>query len=163
MEGEVLFDVDFQCARIHAVREMARQEGVPLVINARTDLFWPCVPGTKSEKFDQAVLRAKAYIEAGADCFYPILLGDRETLGRLYEAIRAPINVLAPTCRATLRELEDTGIARLSLGPALCWASLTVMKRIALELQNYGSFDLFTQDVITTSEIQEYLSKEPMT
>ncbi len=161
-EGEVLFDVDFQCARIRAVREMARQEGVPLVINARTDVFWPCVPGTDSEKFDQAVLRAKAYIEAGADCFYPILLGDRETLSRLYEAIRAPINILAPTCRATLRELEDMGIARLSLGPALCWASLTVMKRIALELQNYGSFDLFTQDVITTSEIQEYLSKEPM-
>ncbi len=156
-EGEVMFDVDFQCDRIRAVREMARQEGVPLVINARTDVYWPRVPGTEGEKFDQAVLRAKAYFQAGADCFYPITLGDLETLERLHEAIRAPINVLAPTCRATLRELDDAGIARLSLGPALIWASLTVMRKIAVELQNYGSFDLFTRDMITTDEIRQYV------
>ena len=144
-EGETLFETDFQCARIRAVRQMARQEGVPLVINARTDVFWPRVPGTDAEKFDQAVLRAKAYFEAGADCFYPIILGDLQTLKRLHAAIRAPINVLAPTSRATIRELEDAGIARLSLGPALMWASLTTMKKIAGELQNYGSFDLFTR------------------
>jgi 2-methylisocitrate lyase-like PEP mutase family enzyme len=53
-------------ARIHAVREMARQEGISLFINARTDIFWPRVPGTGTEKFEQAVHRAHAYIEAGA-------------------------------------------------------------------------------------------------
>ena len=124
-EGEVLFDVDFQCARIRAVRDVARQEGVPLFINARTDVYWPKVSGTEAEKFDQAAVRGKAYLQAGADCFYPIILGDLETLKKLQKEIRAPINVLAPTCRPTLRELEAAGIARLSLGPALIWASLT--------------------------------------
>ena len=161
-EGEVMFEVDFQCARIRAVREMARQEGVPLFINARTDVYWPRVSGTEGEKFDQAVLRAKAYLQAGADCFYPIVLGDLETLKRLHKAIRAPINVLAPTCRATLRELEDAGIERFSLGPELIWASLTVMRNIAVELQNYGSLDLFRRDMITNDEILQYVSKEPM-
>jgi 2-methylisocitrate lyase-like PEP mutase family enzyme len=161
-EGEVLFSMEDQCARIRAVREMAQQEGVPLVINARTDVFWPRVAGTEAEKFEEAVRRAKAYFAAGADCFYPIILGDLDTLKRLYEAIRAPINVLAPTSGATLRELEDAGIARVSLGPALMWASLTLMKKIAVELQNYGSFDLFTKDMITTDEIRAYLSKGPM-
>jgi 2-methylisocitrate lyase-like PEP mutase family enzyme len=161
-EGETLFETDFQCARIRAVREMARQEGVPLFINARTDVFWPRVPGTDAEKFDQAVLRAKAYLEAGADCFYPIILGDLQTLKRLHAAIRAPINVLAPTSRASIRELEDAGIARLSLGPALMWASLTIMKKIAGELRNYGSFDLFTRDMITTDEIRQFVSTEFM-
>src|SRR5262249_51221213 len=33
-EGERLFEVEFQCARIRAVRDMAREEGVPLFINA---------------------------------------------------------------------------------------------------------------------------------
>jgi len=42
------------------------------------------------------------------------------------------------------------------------WASLTVMKKIAMELQNYGSFDLFTSDIITTDEIKQYVSKMPM-
>ena len=161
-EGEVMFEVDFQCARIRAVREMAREEGVPLFINARTDVYWPRVSGTEGEKFDQAVLRAKAYLQAGADCFYPIVLGDLETLKRLHKAIRAPINVLAPTCRATLRELEDAGIERFSLGPELIWASLTVMRKIAVELQNYGSLDPFRRDMITTDEIRQYVSKEPM-
>ena len=149
-EGEVLFDLDFQCERIRAVREMARQEGVPLVINARTDVFWTRVPGTEAEKFDEAVRRARAYLQAGADCFYPIILGELETLKRLHEAIGAPINVLAPTSHATLRELEEAGVARLSLGPALMWASLSVMKKIAQYLQNYGSFDAFTRDMIST-------------
>jgi 2-methylisocitrate lyase-like PEP mutase family enzyme len=161
-EGERLFEVEFQCARISAVRAMARQEGVPFFINARTDVFWPRVPGTEAEKFAEAVRRAQAYFAAGADCFYPIILGDLGTLRRLYEAIQAPINVLAPTSQATLRELEAAGIARLSLGPGLMWASLTVMKKIAVELQNYGSFDLFTRDIITTDEIKRYVSKTPM-
>jgi 2-methylisocitrate lyase-like PEP mutase family enzyme len=161
-EGEVLFPIEFQCERIRAVREMARQEGVPLVINARTDVFWPRVPGTDAEKFDEAVRRARAYLEAGGDCFYPIILGDLDTLRRLNAAIQMPINVLAPTAGATLRELEDAGIARVSLGPALMWASLTAMRNIAVGLKNYGSFDPFTRDMITVDEIRSYLSKEPM-
>ena len=36
------------------------------------------------------------------------------------------------------------------------------MRKIAVELQNYGSFDSFTRDMITTDEIRQYLSKEPM-
>ena len=98
-EGEVLFPIEFQCARIRAVREMAEQEGVPLFINARTDVFWPRVPGTDEEKLEEAMRRARAYLDAGGDCFYPILLGDLDTLKRIHEAIQAPINVLAPTVR----------------------------------------------------------------
>jgi 2-methylisocitrate lyase-like PEP mutase family enzyme len=161
-EGEVLFPLEFQCARIRAVREMARQEGVPLFINARTDVFWPRVPGTDAEKFDEAVRRARAYREAGGDAFYPILLGDLATIRRLQEAIEMPLNILAPTAGAGLRELEDAGVARVSLGPALIWASLTTMRNIAVGLQNYGSFDPFTKDMIAPDEILAYLSKEPM-
>jgi 2-methylisocitrate lyase-like PEP mutase family enzyme len=161
-EGEVLFPIDYQVARIRAVREMANQEGVPLFINARTDVFWPIVPGTPEEKLEEAIRRARAYLEAGGDCFYPILLGDLETLKRIYEATKAPINVLAPTSKATLEELEEAGIARVSLGPALMWAALTTMRNIAVGLQNYGSFEPFTQNMISSDDIRAYLSKEPM-
>ena len=161
-EGEVLLPVEAQCERIRAVREMAEQEGVPLFINARTDVFFPRVPGTAAEKLDEAITRARAYLEAGADCFYPILLGDLDTLKRIYEAIRAPINVLAPTSKATLEELEEAGIARVSLGPALMRATLTAMRNIGIGLQNYGPFDPFTRDMITGDEIRAYVSKTPM-
>ena len=161
-EGETLFPAEFQCERIRAVREMARQEGVPLVINARTDVFWPRVPGTPDEKLAEAIRRARLYLEAGGDSFYPILLGDLETLTTIYGAIQAPINVLAPTSAASLRELEAAGIARVSLGPSLMWASLTVMKKVAQELQEYGSFDLFTRDMISTEEIKAFVRQGPM-
>ena len=68
----------------------------------------------------------------------------------------------APMSQATLRELEEAGIARVSLGPALMWASLTVMRNIAVQLQNYGSFDPFTRDMITPDEIRAYVRREPM-
>jgi 2-methylisocitrate lyase-like PEP mutase family enzyme len=161
-EGEILFPIEFQCARIRAVREMARQEGIPLFINARTDVFWPAVPGTAEEKFDEAVRRARAYREAGGDSFYPILLGDLVTIRRLYEAIQMPINIIALTSGGGLRELEDAGIARVSLGPSLMWATLTLMRNIAVDLQNYGSFEPFTKDMMPQDEIVAYLSKEPM-
>lgn len=161
-EGERLFDVDFQVARIKAVREMARQEGVPLVINARTDVFWPRIPGTDEDKLEEGIRRARAYLAAGADCFYPIILGDLAILRRLFEAIRAPINVLAPTSKASLRELEAAGIARVSLGPALMWATQALMKKVGRELQQYGPFDVFAHDMMTMDEIRQFVSREPM-
>ena len=42
------------------------------------------------------------------------------------------------------------------------WAALTVMRNIAADLRNHGSFDAFTRDMITSDEVKAYLSKEPM-
>ena len=52
----------------------------------------PRVAGMDAETFDQAVGRAKAYLQAGADCIHPIVLDDLGTLKRLPEAVQAPIN-----------------------------------------------------------------------
>jgi 2-methylisocitrate lyase-like PEP mutase family enzyme len=161
-EGETLFPIEFQCERIRAVRAVAQEEGVPLVINGRTDVFIPKVPGTNEEKLDEGIRRAKAYLEAGADCFYPIVLGDLELLKKIYAAIQAPINVLAPTSAAGLAELEEAGIARVSLGPALMWAVMGTMKRIGQELQNYGSFESFTRDMIPGDEVRAFVRSEQM-
>jgi 2-methylisocitrate lyase-like PEP mutase family enzyme len=81
----------------------------------------PRVAETDAERFHQTVRRAKAYVQAGADCIHLVVLGDLGTLKRrLPEAVQAPINVLALTCRATLREPEDAGIARLSWASPWC-------------------------------------------
>jgi len=120
------------------------------------------VPGTPEEKLEEGIRRAKAYLAAGADCFYPIILGDLETLKKIHAAIQAPINVLAPTSAAGLAELEEAGIARVSLGPALMWAAMTTMKKVAEELQNYGSFDSFTRDMISGDEIKAFVRGEQM-
>ena len=152
-EGGPLRPIDFQCERIAAVRQMAEQEGVPLVINARIDVFISGGSRSKSEMTAETITRAKAYLEFGADCIYPIALGDVETLQQIQAEIDAPINVYASASTASMPELEAIRISRLSLGPGFLKASLTAMKRVALELKNYSSYDSFTKDVMTSEEI----------
>jgi hypothetical protein len=45
---------------------------------------------------------------------------------------------------------------------ALISASLTLMRNIAVELLDYGSFYSFTRNVMTSNEIRQFLSSEPM-
>ena len=52
-------------------REAARAAAIPIVINARTDLYLLNI-GDEAARFDEAVAGGKAYLAAGADCFYPI-------------------------------------------------------------------------------------------
>ena len=42
------------------------------------------------------------------------------------------------------------------------WAALTTMRNVAVDLQDYGSFDAFTRDVITMDEGRAYIRGEPM-
>ena len=84
-----LRSVEDMVARIRAAREAARAAGIPIVINARTDLYLKNI-GDEQSRFHEAVARARAYLAAGADCFYPITLRDADTIGRLVRAVSAP-------------------------------------------------------------------------
>lgn len=161
-EGGPLRTIDSQCARIQAVRAMADREGIPLVINARTDVFLQDVNAPKSSKVAETITRAREYLQSGADCIYPITVGDIETLNLIRAETGAPINVYASKSAASMRELEAAGISRLSLGPGLIKAGLTTMKKIARELQDYGSYDLFTDQAMSSDEIRQYVSKDRM-
>ena len=103
--------------RIAAAREAARAAGVPIVINARTDLYLRNIgdPGTR---FDEAVERGKAYLAAGADCFYPITLRDPPTIARLVKALSAPIDIYVRGLPGGV-ELEALGVARASTATAV--------------------------------------------
>ncbi len=158
-EGGPLQPIDFQCERIQAIRNMADKEGIPLVINARIDVFMRSADISRSEKIAETISRGKAYLDAGADCLYPIGPGDVETLKRIREETEAPINVYASKLAASMKELAAIGISRLSLGPGLIRASLTTMRNVARELLDYGSYDSFSaEDIMTSDEIREYIS-----
>lgn len=160
-EGGALRPVEAQCERIRAVRRAADREGIPLVINARIDVFLRSEP-KPADKLTETIARARAYVEAGADCIYPVIVGDIDTLRAIREATDAPINVYASRSTAPMRELETLGVNRLSVGPGLLKAALTTMKNVARDLKNYGSYAAFTQDVISNAEISDYVSHDKM-
>lgn len=158
-EGGPLQPIDFQCERIQAIRNMADKEGIPLVINARIDVFMRSADISRSEKIAETISRGKAYLDAGADCLYPIGPGDVETLKRIREETEAPINVYASKLAASMKELAAIGISRLSLGPGLIRASLTTMRNVAQQLLDYGPYDSFSaEDIMTSDEIRKYIS-----
>ncbi|MCH7756357.1 isocitrate lyase/phosphoenolpyruvate mutase family protein [candidate division KSB1 bacterium] len=158
-EGGPLQPIDFQCERIQAIRNMADKEGIPLVINARIDVFMRSAEISPSEKIAETISRGKAYLDAGADCLYPIGPGDVETLKRIREETEAPINVYASKLAASMKELAAIGISRLSLGPGLIRASLTTMRNVAQQLLDYGPYDSFSaDDIMTSDEIRKYIS-----
>ena len=155
--GDSLHDIDFQGDRIRAIRSMANQEGVPLVINARVDTHIREDDLSDEDRLAETITRAKTYLEAGADCIYPIVVHALEILTTIHDAIQAPINVLALPNVPSMRELEAAGIARLSLGPFLFKAALTTMQNVAKELLAYSPYDVFSEGAMSSDEVHQYL------
>jgi 2-methylisocitrate lyase-like PEP mutase family enzyme len=132
--------IETAAARIRAARQAANATGVPLVINARVDLYIKNV-GDAASRFDETVRRAKAYLEAGADCIYPFGLGDVDVIARLVKAIGAPINVVARAGTPPAADLERIGVARVSIASGATLAVMSLIKAIGADLYANRRFD----------------------
>ena len=159
VEGGPLRSVQEQCDRLRAARQAADEAGISLVINARIDCFLREDGGTGEEKIAETISRGKAYMEAGADCLYPILAADRDLLVAIRSGTGAPINVYASASLPPVAELEEIGISRLSLGPGFLKAGLTTMRNAARHLLETGSYEPFTREVISSDEIGKMIEK----
>lgn len=142
----VLIDEMEFCERISAIRELSDSLGFHLVINARTDSFYTST-GSSQEKLSESIKRGNKYREAGADCIFVQPVWDKETIKTLVKEINAPVNILSnPAIGAGLppsvRELQDMGVSRLSLGSSLMKATLALIKKVADELSENGTYDL---------------------
>jgi 2-methylisocitrate lyase-like PEP mutase family enzyme len=155
-EEGVLRPVEEQCRRISVVRQVADRRGIPLVINARVDSFLSSSFGDYGDATEDAVTRARAYAEAGADCIYPIGPGDEETARVLRARIELPINILVTPTAAPLKVLETIGVNRVSFGPFLFRSCLRKFIDIAETLLNQGDCSCIS-DMLSKAETAEYL------
>lgn len=117
--GTGLHATDRQASRIRAIREAAEAAGVPLFINARTDLFLQHRqdPSRHAGLLGEALERAAAYAEAGASGFFVPALLDEDLLGQVCRTVRLPVNALLFPDAPAPRRLAELGIARISHGP----------------------------------------------
>ena len=133
-------------ARVRAAREAADGSGVPIVINARVD-NWMQHDGTAVQaRLDDAIDRARAYLDAGADGIYPIGLTDRATLVALVRALDAPVNVAAAAGMPHLAELAELGIARVSTATRLATLALGAVDQAVRTMLATGCFDSLAAD-----------------
>lgn len=80
------------------------------------------------------------YVEAGADCVFVPGVVEEDTIRRLAEAIRAPLNVVAGLANTIdAPTLYCLGVKRVSLGGSLARAALTTLERAGRELLESGT------------------------
>ncbi len=104
-------------ARLQAARETAKKEGVPIVINARCDIFH-LKDYEEKMRLPATLERCKAYLAAGADCVYPFGLRDLAIIAALTEGLDAPVNITGRPGMPSLTELERMGVARVTIASA---------------------------------------------
>lgn len=148
-----LVDVATQVELIKAIRAAADDWGVPVVINARIDVYLHG-SGDAPERFAEAARRGNAYREAGADCVFPIGLSDASAIGELVRAVAGPLNILAGPHTPTVPELARLGVARVSVGGGLARMALGAVRRAAEELAEQGTFTAITREALSPAEFR---------
>jgi len=133
-----LLDLSLAVEKIKAARLAAAQLRVPMVVNARTDVY--LLPDAQpAAGYYEAHRRLTAYRDAGADCVFAPGLKDPETIGRLVRDLQCPVNILAVAGTPSVPELEKLGVARVSLGSGPMRATLGLLRKMAEELKADGT------------------------
>jgi 2-methylisocitrate lyase-like PEP mutase family enzyme len=112
-----LRDPDEHAEWLRAVRQAASDDGYPLVINARVDVFLgPWLSGASGQEqfVPDALRRANAYLEAGADSVYPIGLLETDPLRSFVSEVDGPVNVIHVPQGSSVAEQASLGVARIS-------------------------------------------------
>ena len=151
-------DLPLQVEKIRAICETAKSLGVPLVLNARTDVYLQPI-GPEATRLERTVERLCAYRDAGAMCVFAPGVYDRETIAKLVKAVEAPVNILANPACPPIAELEKIGVARVSTGSGIMRAALGLVRRIGKEMLESRSCETMFAGSIPHSELNRMMTR----
>jgi 2-methylisocitrate lyase-like PEP mutase family enzyme len=127
-----------------------------LVIIARTDAI-------AANGFDDAMERAAAYIEAGADMTFVEAPRTREQIAEIPKRLAAPqlINIVAGglTPMIGIDELESMGFSMILYANAALQASIAAMQKVLVHLKEHGSLDGVSAQLASFEERQRLVGK----
>jgi 2-methylisocitrate lyase-like PEP mutase family enzyme len=152
LPDNTLADLDTQTAILREIKAA----NLPLVVNARTDVYLAGI-GDPATRFERTVERLNAYREAGADCLFAPGIRDPETIAALTREVRGPLNILAVAGSPATGDLERMGVARVSVGSGPSRAALGLVRRIAMELREHGTYAAMTGDQVPYDELNQIL------
>jgi 2-methylisocitrate lyase-like PEP mutase family enzyme len=129
-------DPDLHARKVEAARKAADATGVPLFINARTDVYLQGLAEGHAA-YTETVQRAERYRSAGASGIFVPGPSDDDLIGRLAEAIKLPLNIMLLPSLASAARLQALGVRRVSSATAPFRAAYaTVAKATAAFLQD---------------------------
>jgi 2-methylisocitrate lyase-like PEP mutase family enzyme len=125
---------------VEAALAAAEAEGVPFVLNARTDAFLLAGDRPHSDVTADAIARGRAFLDAGAACVFVPGLLDESTVRTLVDALGPQqISLIAVPGSLGVSEMQRLGVARVSVGPWSQHVALTALADAATDLLAGGS------------------------
>ena len=143
--GDTLYEQSHAVDRVRAATEAAESLDFPFTVTARAECYLVGHP----EPFEESVLRANLYREAGADCLFVPGVKDTQTIASLVREIDGPISVVMGLAGAPLSvaELASIGVKRISIGGSLARATFGLIRRAAEEIRDQGTFTFAAEQV----------------
>lgn len=155
-----LLPAETQSHKIRLIRAVANEMGVPLFINARSDVYlYENNFDHAGSKLEELIKRGLSYKEAGADGFFPILIKQEKEISTLIATIDLPINILTIPGIPDLKTLRKLGVARVTLGPSLLKFAVKAMRSLAMQLKEQEGLSAITGNEITTDFLKNLVSK----
>ena len=152
LSGKSLVDTSAMAAKIRAAVASRRDPG--FVIIARTDAR--SVTG-----FDDAVARARAYVDAGADVIFPEALESRDEFAAFAREIRAPLianmTEFGRSPLLTLAELGELGFAAMLAPVTLFRVAMKAVENALAELRDRGTQAGYIERMQTRAELYDLL------
>ena len=126
-------------AAVEAIIAAGEAEGVPFVLNARTDALIRGGDRPVEESIADAIERGRAYLAAGANVVFVPGRVDADIARQLVEGIgERKVSVIGAPGALRAAEYEALGIARISYGPTTQRVALTALQDLAIDLYDDG-------------------------
>jgi 2-methylisocitrate lyase-like PEP mutase family enzyme len=120
---------------VEAVIKAGEAEGVPFVLNARTDAFLRAGDRPPAEVLADAIARGRAYLDAGAPVVFVPGKLDEATVVALVDAFGPRrLTVIGVPGSLPPARLEELGVARVSYGPYSQQVALTALEDLVVDV-----------------------------
>jgi 2-methylisocitrate lyase-like PEP mutase family enzyme len=131
-----LFEFTLAVERIRAARRAIDDSRTGVLLTGRSEGFIVGRPDLA-----ETIRRLTAYADAGADCLYaPGIRAKADIVAVVNAVAPKPVNVLVGGPFATVTELADAGVRRISVGGALARTAWATFLQAAKEIVEQGTF-----------------------
>jgi len=132
--------LDESVAAVSAAVKSGEAEGIPFVLNARTDAFLKAGDRAPEAVLLDAIERGRAFLDAGAACVFVPGRLDADTVQSLVAGIgERKVSLIGVPGSLPSAELQRLGVARLSFGPWTQRAALTALQDLSSLLHSGGA------------------------
>lgn len=131
-----LFEANLAIERIKAARRAIDANHSGVLLTGRCESFFVGVPDLKL-----VIERLQAYAAAGADCLYAPGIKTREEIAAVVKAVHPkPVNLWIGASGLSLKQAEELGVRRISVGGYLARNAWAGFMKAAKEIAEQGTF-----------------------